>query len=103
MRGAARRCNGARAAAMMSMEIGRWGLCNSGDAALKLFGSTVGVAMEQHGAVGSRDGTAMKPRRSCNGASSDASVLHWSSAGAAMELCRTRRRCVGARPVLLLL
>ncbi|XBH91072.1 hypothetical protein VPH35_082555 [Triticum aestivum] len=61
------------------MEIGRRGLCNSGDTALKLFGSTVSVEMEQRGAAGSRDDAAVKPRRSCNEASPDASVLRWSS------------------------
>ncbi|EMS50996.1 hypothetical protein TRIUR3_27672 [Triticum urartu] len=45
-------------------------------------------------------GAALKLRRSCDGASPEASVLRWSSVRAAMELRRSRRRCLGAPPEL---
>ena len=45
-----------------------------------------------------RAGVVLELRRSCIEASLEPAVLHWSSSGAAMELRRRRRCCVGAPP-----
>ena len=56
--------------------------------------------MEQRGSAENIAGAAMKPRRSCNGASSDAPVLCWSFAGVALKLHWSQRCCIGAPPGL---